>query len=175
MARSRDDDDDVVAEISGRSITVVWGTTFQQSQWGSARLTVTPTHLIEKTKFFITTRDTTIPLEQISGVTLLTTVNPLFIPLVLVCGLGLILMFLYKLRILIVYAPNAVAVIGVSGTENAARDFMDDLLAEISRAKKKGGGGGSSQAPARAQVEHQPERVTSSPAKAAAPTSVRCP
>ena len=184
MARSRDDEDDVVAEISGRSVTIMWGgSAFQPSQWGSARLTVTPTHLMEKTKFFITTRDTTIPLEQISAVTMLTTGNPLMLILTPLCGLGLLLFMLFKIRYVVVHAPNAVAVIGVTGKESDARDFVDDLMAEVARARKKssGGGGGGSAAPpppaaARGGVDAPPERVTSAPAKAAAgPMSVRCP
>src|SRR4051794_29228681 len=166
MGRSRDDDqDDVVAEISGRSVTVMWGgAAFQPSQWGSARLTVTPTHLMEKTKFFITTRDTTIPLEQISAVTMLTTGNPLMLILTPLCGLGLLLFMLFKIRYVIVHAPNVVAGSGVARSESAARDFVDALMSEVafSRKKHRGSSGGSSApappAPARAQVESPPER-----------------
>jgi hypothetical protein len=187
MARSRDDEDDVVAEISGRSVGIFyWGGSpaFQPSQWGSARLTVTPTHLVEKTKFFITSRDTMIPLEQISAVSMLTTGNPLMLILLPLCGLGLLLYMLFKIRYIVVHCPNAVAVIGVTGKESDARDFVDDLMAEVARARKKmsggGGGGGSASPPppaaaARGGYDAPPERVTSAPAKAAGPMSVRCP
>ncbi|NBO91261.1 MAG: hypothetical protein EBV06_02930 [Planctomycetia bacterium] len=181
MGRSRDEDD-VVTEIKGRSVTVFWGgSAFQPSQWGSARLTVTPTHLIESTKFFITSRETTIPLEQISGVTLLSTGNPFMLILTPLCGLGLLLFLLFRIRYVVVYAPNTVAVIAVTGKEDAARDFIDELLAEIGRAKKKSSGGSSAPAaptlstPSRPPSDPAPERVTSAPAKTPTPKPVRCP
>ena len=86
----------------------MWGgAAFQPSQWGSARLTVTPTQLVEKTKFFITSRDTMIPLEQIPAVTLLTTGNPLMLILTPLCGLGLLLFMLFKIRYVVVYSRRA--------------------------------------------------------------------
>src|SRR4051812_22443168 len=124
MARSRDDDDrdDVVAEISGRSVSVLWGgAQYQISQWGSARLILTPTRLIEKTKFFITSRETSIALDQITSITLLTTGNPMMLILTPLCGLGLLLFMLFKIRILVVHSAGGLGVIGVKGSEEDAK------------------------------------------------------
>lgn len=181
MARSRDDDDrdDVVAEISGRSVSVLWGgANFQISQWGSARLIVTPTRLVEKTKFFITSREVTIPLEQITSVQLLTTGNPIMLLLAPLCGLGLLLFMLFKIRLLIVQCPGGIAVIGVKGTQQDAQHFIEDLLDEVDRRKAKSVAASAPAAPSRgapSAPEMGGERVTSSPKGAGGPKPIRCP
>ena len=55
MAKSKNDDrDEVLSEVTGASISIVplWHT-YQWSVWGSARMMLTETRVIEKTKFFV--------------------------------------------------------------------------------------------------------------------------
>jgi hypothetical protein len=180
MAKSSKDDDrdDVLAEVSGASVTILWHG-YQWSYWGSARMMMTATRVIERTKFFVSERQTAVPLSQVTGVTMLKTPNPIllvlgFITLPLL-GLGLIFLILalfQKHTYLVVTAPNCVLVIGCKGKIQNYEDFMLDILDEVDRVRKSSGGGsgGSMIAPpsaprgmGSASAGPGQERVTSSP------------
>ncbi len=183
MAKSKRDDDreEVLAEVSGASVGITPWQGYQWSYWGSSRMMMTATRVVERTKFFISERFTTVPLNEITGVTLLTTPNPVLLALgfatLIFCGLGLIflLMCLFmKHTYLIVTTANNVLVIGCKGNITNYEDFKHDILDEIDRLRKStgggSGGGGAAHAPPPASSRSVPapasapvERVTAAP------------
>jgi hypothetical protein len=188
MARSTQGDEraEILAEISGASVQVnPWGG-FIWSNWGSARLLLTPTRIVERTKFFISERFTTAMLHQVTSVSIVTQPNPVLlaigIPLsVILIGLVFLLLALFwRHQYLVIRTAGDVLVIGCKGNIAPYEDFMHDVLDEVERARVAGALASTSaqapltpgQAPLVPEVAGPAPRVTSGPSQAQKP--VRC-
>lgn len=143
MGRDRNDDhDEILAEVKGKGAVVTPWHGYQESMFGSGRLILTPTRVIERTKLIVTERNTTIPLDQVHGVSIVTMGNPLLMVLgiaTLVIGVGLLFLILYffmKKRYLVIASANMVEVVAIKGKLNDYEDFARDVLDEIDRLRK---------------------------------------
>lgn len=185
MARSKksdEDRDEVLAEISGASVQInPWGG-YVWNTWGSGRMMLTPTRVIERTKFLITERRITVLLNQVNSVSIITQPNPVllalgFILLIVLIGLIFLLLALFfRHNYLVIKTASDVLVIGCKGNMSAYEDFVQDILDEIDRARAASQSAPApSYAPAPSHApaasEPAPARVSTGPA---AQKAVRC-
>jgi len=139
MAKSKSDG--VLSEVSGASVGITaYG--YQWSYWGSSRLMLTGTRVVERTKFFISERYNTIPLREVTGVALVTTPNPVLIilgllTLVFLVGIVFLILALFQRHTyLVITSGNNVLVLGCKGDPNLYEDFKLDVLDEIDRLQR---------------------------------------
>jgi hypothetical protein len=139
-------DPEVLAEIDGSAASVLWGgrvlVPFGWGLFGSTRLELLPTRVVEDTKYFVSSKQNEIPLTEIDSVEFTTRGNQLMlwigIPLIGACGIGLLvclLYFVFRCRFLIIRSRATTQVIGVKGHPDPYLDFMQDVLAEAERIK----------------------------------------
>ncbi|MFO0930627.1 MAG: MJ0042-type zinc finger domain-containing protein [Gemmataceae bacterium] len=178
MARDRDDHDEILNEVKGKGAMVTPWHGFQEGMFGTGRLILTSTRVIDRTKFIVTERNTTIPLHQVQGVSIIATGNPLLLLLgIPTLGIGFILYFFMKKRYLVVTSASTTQVISIKGDMTKYEDFVQDVLDEIDRQRKSGPSKGGSTAPAAAErpAVETSERVAAPAAEAKKTIAVRCP
>jgi hypothetical protein len=186
---AREDDDRVLSDITGMAVTVMFNgqmlAPFAMGLFGSTRIELLPTRVVEDTKYIVSAKQNEILLSEIDNVEYAVRGNQLLLVLgfamLPLCGVGLIFLllycFLFKYRFLIIRSRTAMQVIGVKGDPDRYLDFMQDVLAEAERVKGlRGGSSAPSAAPAPPRPSPRAPAVTTAPeSRAPMPTVIACP
>lgn len=190
--KRRDDDDDIIADVKGKPVMIQWFGYQPSVLFGSARLELTPTRILETSKFLFNSRETAFFLDDVQGAEIVSIPHPLYIivgvftmPLF---GLGLLfflLALIMRYKYLVIHYAVKVQVIGMTGKPEQYLDFRDAVLEEAERVR---GAKSKSSAPAKSSRDYDDDDVAA-PAprieapvknKVAAPagdgkTTVKCP